>query len=40
MKKDGTISINGKDISIDGSGKIDIEAKGNITQKGKKILQN
>lgn len=40
MKKDGTISINGKDISIDGSGKIDIEAKGNITQRGQKILQN
>jgi type VI secretion system secreted protein VgrG len=40
MKKDGTISLNGKDISIDGSGKIHIEAKGDITQKGKKILQN
>ena len=40
MKKDGSISINGKDISIDGSGKIDIKAKGNITQKGQKILQN
>jgi type VI secretion system secreted protein VgrG len=40
MKKDGSISLNGKDISIDGSGKIDIKAKGNITQKGQKILQN
>jgi len=40
MKKDGSISINGKDISIDASGKINITAKGNITQKGQKILQN
>jgi type VI secretion system secreted protein VgrG len=40
MKKDGSISINGKDISIDASGKIDIKAKSNITQKGQKILQN
>ena len=40
MKKDGTVTINGKDISIDGSGKIDVKAKGNITQKGQKILQN
>jgi type VI secretion system secreted protein VgrG len=40
MKKDGTISLNGKDISVDGSGKINITAKGNITQKGQKILQN
>ena len=40
MKKDGTISINGKDISVDASGKINIKAKGTITQKGQKILQN
>ena len=40
MKKDGTIRISGKDITIDGSGKIDIKAKKNITQKGQKILQN
>ena len=40
MKKDGTITIKGKDIKLDGSGKIDVTAKGNITQKGAKILQN
>ncbi|MGI9500767.1 MAG: type VI secretion system Vgr family protein, partial [Geminicoccaceae bacterium] len=40
MKKDGTIRISGKDIAIDASGKIDVKAKGNITQKGQKILQN
>ncbi len=40
MKKDGTISIKGKDLSVDGSGKIDVKASKNITMKGKKILQN
>jgi type VI secretion system secreted protein VgrG len=40
MKKDGTIAISGKDISIKGSGKIDVKASKNITMKGKKILQN
>ena len=34
MKKDGTITIKGKDITIDGSGKINIKAKGNITHEG------
>ena len=40
MKKDGTITIAGKDITIDGSGKINVKASGNITMKGQKILQN
>lgn len=40
MKKDGTISIEGKDISIDASGEINIKASKNITMKGQKILQN
>ncbi len=40
MKKNGDITIKGKNILIDGSGKIDIKADGNITQKGQKILQN
>jgi len=40
MKKDGTITIKGKDIKIDGSGKIDIKAKKNVIIKGKKILEN
>jgi type VI secretion system secreted protein VgrG len=40
MKKDGTITIEGKDISIKGSGKINIEASGELTQKGSKISQN
>lgn len=40
MKKDGTISISGKDISVKGSGKIDVKASKDITMKGKKILQN
>jgi type VI secretion system secreted protein VgrG len=37
MKKDGTISIKGKDITIDGSGKINVKASSDIVMTGKKI---
>lgn len=40
MKKDGTIIIKGKDITIEGSGKMDVKASKNIVMKGQKILQN
>jgi type VI secretion system secreted protein VgrG len=40
MKKDGTIVIKGKDITVEGSGKIDAKASKNIVMKGQKILQN
>jgi type VI secretion system secreted protein VgrG len=40
MKSNGTISINGKDIAVDGSGKITHTASSNIVMKGSKILQN
>jgi type VI secretion system secreted protein VgrG len=40
MKKDGTITISGKNITIKGSGKINAEASGDMTLKGSKILQN
>ncbi len=40
MKKDGTIQIKGKDITIEGSGKINVKASNNIVMKGQKILQN
>jgi hypothetical protein len=40
LKKDGTIEIKGKDISIQGSGKIAIKAAGDLTLKGSKILEN
>jgi type VI secretion system secreted protein VgrG len=40
MKKDGTITIKGKDITINGSGEINVKASKNITMKGQKILQN
>ena len=40
MKKDGTIQIRGKDITINGSGEIDVKASKDITMKGQKILQN
>jgi type VI secretion system secreted protein VgrG len=40
MKKDGTITIKGKDITIEGSGKINVKASSDITMKGSKIKQN
>jgi type VI secretion system secreted protein VgrG len=40
MKKDGTIQIKGKDITITGGGKIGIKASGDVVLKGSKIAQN
>jgi type VI secretion system secreted protein VgrG len=40
MKKDGTIVIKGKNIKIEGSGKIDVKASSDVTIKGSKITQN
>lgn len=40
MKKNGDITIEGKNIKIVGSGKIDFKASSDITMKGSKIAQN
>ena len=40
MKKDGTIQIKGKDITVIGSGKIGIKASGDLVLKGAKIAEN
>lgn len=40
MKKDGTIVIKGKNITIDDGGKTNIKASSDIVMKGSKILQN
>jgi type VI secretion system secreted protein VgrG len=40
LKKDGTITIKGKDISIDGGGKISIKASSDVVLKGSKVTQN
>ncbi len=40
LKKDGTIVIKGKDITIKGSGKINVKADSDIIMKGSKIEQN
>ncbi|MGE0500243.1 MAG: type VI secretion system Vgr family protein [Rhizobiaceae bacterium] len=40
MKKDGTITIKGKDISVSGSGKINIKASSDVIIKGSKIHEN
>ena len=40
MKKDGSIAIDGKDIKLNGSGKIDIKAASDVKIKGSKVGQN
>ena len=40
LKKNGDIQFKGKNIKIQGSGKIDIKASKNVVIKGKKILEN
>jgi type VI secretion system secreted protein VgrG len=40
MKKDGTITIKGKDITVKGSGKVNVDASSDIVMKGSNILQN
>jgi type VI secretion system secreted protein VgrG len=40
MKKDGTITIKGKDITLQGSGKINVKASGDVIVKGSKVAQN
>jgi len=40
MKKDGTITLKGKDITLDASGKINIKASGDVIVKGSKVAQN
>lgn len=40
LKADGTIQIKGKDITIDGSGKVTAKAASDMTLKGSRILQN
>jgi type VI secretion system secreted protein VgrG len=40
MKKNGDIMVKGKNITIEGSGKISAKASSNIVMKGQKIQQN
>ncbi len=40
LKKDGTITIKGNDISVNGDGNINVKAASNVTMKGSKIMQN
>ncbi|RZL95633.1 MAG: type VI secretion system tip protein VgrG [Variovorax sp.] len=40
LKKDGTIQIKGKNITIEGSGKINVKASSDVVIKGSKVLQN
>jgi len=40
LKKDGTVQISGKDITVKGSGKINAKAAKDFILKGQKILHN
>jgi len=40
MKKDGGVELQGHDITIRASGRLEAKASGNVTIKGSKILQN
>ena len=40
LKKDGTIQIKGKDVTVEGSGKINVKASSDVIIKGSKIAQN
>jgi type VI secretion system secreted protein VgrG len=40
LKKNGDITVNGKNIDMGGSGKINIKASSDVTVKGRKILNN
>jgi type VI secretion system secreted protein VgrG len=40
MKKDGTITIKGKDLKLDASGKINAKASSDVVLKGSKVTQN
>jgi type VI secretion system secreted protein VgrG len=37
MKKDGTIVIKGKNITVEGSGKINVKASSDVIIKGSKV---
>jgi type VI secretion system secreted protein VgrG len=38
LKKNGEIIISGKDISVNGSGKINVKAAGTVELKGSKLI--
>jgi type VI secretion system secreted protein VgrG len=40
LKKDGTVTIDGKDLTMKGSGKINVKASSDVTIKGSKVQSN
>jgi type VI secretion system secreted protein VgrG len=40
MKKDGTIRIKGKDITVEGWDKVTVKAGTDVVLKGSRVLQN
>ena len=39
-EKDGSVDLQGRDITLRASGRLEAKASGNVTIKGSKILQN
>ncbi len=39
-RKDGAVAIKGKDITLEGSGKITVKATGEVVLKGAKFREN
>ena len=39
MKKDGSVQLQGRDIALNASGRLEAKASGNVTIKGSKVLQ-
>jgi hypothetical protein len=40
LHKDGTVRIKGKDITIEGRGRVKVNASGDLYLRGSKVLQN
>jgi type VI secretion system secreted protein VgrG len=40
MKKNGDITVSGKNITLKGSGKVNVKADGDVVIKGSKVTQN
>lgn len=40
MRKDGTITLKGKDITLQATGRINVKSAGHLTLKGQKIVEN
>mgnify|MGYP000955016722 CR=1 FL=1 len=40
MRKDGTITLKGKDITLEATGRINVKSAGHLNLRGQKIVEN